>query len=124
MPQLQSSSIFVRGLRVHAHHGVMPQERIVGADFTLDIDLETDITQAALTDTLDNTISYADVVDVAQREMSQPSALLEHVAHRTASALLSAFPTASAVSISIQKHNPPMHCECMGAGVSLRLTRG
>lgn len=123
MPKLQSSSVFISGLRVRACHGVMPQERVIGADFTLDISIETDITQAACTDALDKTISYADVADIAQREMSIPSALLENVAHRIASALLSAFPTAMAVSISLKKHNPPMRCECAGAGVSLRLTR-
>ena len=123
MPQMLSSSVFIRGLRVHARHGVMPQERTVGADFTVDVSLDTDITQAALTDDLAATISYADVAAIVQREMQTASDLLEHAAYRIATALLDAFPQATAVELELTKHCPPMKAECAGAGVRLRLNR-
>lgn len=123
---ITSSSVFLRDLRIHARHGVLPQERTVGADFVLNVSIDTDFSAAAATDQLDGTISYADVAVVVRREMAQPSALLEHVAHRIAAAILNAFSAATAVEVELTKTNPPMPVptDCGGAGVKLRLVRG
>ena len=108
------SYIFINGVRFHAYHGVMPQERVVGADFTVDVKVGYDMTQA---------IDYAQVADIIAREMAIPSQLLEHVAGRTAKAILNELPMAQYVYISITKDNPPMGIDSMGAGVVLHVTR-
>ncbi len=123
---ITASSVFLRDLRIHARHGVLPQERTVGADFVLNVSIDTDFSAAATTDQLGGTISYADIVVVVRREMAQPSALLEHVARRIAAAILNAFSAAIAVEVELTKTNPPMPVptDCGGAGVKLRLVRG
>ena len=45
--------IDMKGLRIHARHGVDPQERRVGADFLIDLRLKTDFARAAQIDELD-----------------------------------------------------------------------
>ena len=117
------SYIFINGVRFHAYHGVMPQERVVGADFTVDVKVGYDMTQAIDSDNITHAINYAQVADIIAREMAIPSQLLEHVAGRTAQAILNELPMAQYVYISITKDNPPMGIDSMGAGVVLHVTR-
>lgn len=115
--------VFVKKLRIYAFHGVLPQENVVGAYFTIDISIDTDFNRAMATDELDGTISYADICDTVKQEMAITSKLLEHVAGRICNALFSRFPSATKVKICITKENPPMGVECGGAGVEVEQDR-
>jgi 7,8-dihydroneopterin aldolase/epimerase/oxygenase len=55
----------VRGLALHAYHGVMQHEAKVGQTFKLDIELDIDLAAAARTDKLADTVGYDQVVDGA-----------------------------------------------------------
>ena len=118
-----SSKIILKDIRIFAHHGVLPQERTVGAYFILNLSVQTDFSRALLTDDLDGTISYADLFDLVKVEMATPSRLLEHVAGRICRAIFHRFPAATSVHIELLKENPPMGADCAGAGVSLDATR-
>lgn len=73
--------IALRNLHFYAHHGVLPQEREVGAHFTLNLWLTVEHAEPAIEeDRLEGTISYADVYELAKEEMGRPSQLLEQVA--------------------------------------------
>lgn len=117
------SQLILNALRIYAHHGVLPQERAVGAYFVLNLRLDVDFAAAMATDALADTVSYADVFQVVRAQMAIPSQLLEHVAGRIAHALLAAFPTVTGVHLELLKENPPMGAECGGAGVALSMER-
>ena len=116
-----NSRIFIAGLRMRACHGVLPQERIVGGDFEVNLSVEYDITRAMATDDVADTLSYADLSELVRREMAVPSNLLEHVAGRIAKTIIERWPQVQSVSLSITKLNPPMGADCDGAGVELHL---
>ncbi|MBO4802072.1 MAG: dihydroneopterin aldolase [Bacteroidaceae bacterium] len=120
---ITSSQVLLKDVRLFAHHGVLPQERTVGAYFILNLTVETDFSRAAESDDLAGTISYADLYDVLKAEMAVPSKLLEHVAARICRTILSRFPAAEAVRLEILKENPPMGADCTGAGVLLEMKR-
>jgi len=117
------NKILIKGLRIFAHHGVMPQETTIGAYFTIDVAITTDFSAAMETDELDGTISYADVFSVIQREMSIPSKLLEHVGGRIVDALLYEFKQINEITITLIKENPPMGADCIGAGIEITKKR-
>lgn len=118
-----SSKIILKDIRLFAHHGVLPQERAVGAYFTLNLRIQTDFSRALATDDLAGTISYADAFEVVKAEMAVPSQLLEHVAGRICQALFDRFPAAEAIHLELLKENPPMGADCAGAGVALDVER-
>lgn len=95
----------------------------MGAFFILNLSVLADLSQAVETDSLEGTISYAEVFEVVKAEMAIPSNLLEHVAGRICRALLQRFPSAEAVHLELFKENPPMGAECAGGGVCLELRR-
>lgn len=120
---IQSSSILLKNVRFFARHGVLPQERIVGGDFILNLRLDTDFRGAMESDDIKDTISYADAYEVVKSEMAIPSASLEHVAGRICRALFARFPEATSIHLELLKENPPMGADGDGAGVSLDVNR-
>ena len=120
--KLMSSKIYLRNVRFHAFHGVLPQEGIVGNDYLVNLVLDYDFSSAMQTDELQGTLNYAEVYQKEREEMAVPSKLLEHVAGRIAHRLFSDFPEIQKLQLSITKVNPPMGADSDGAGVEVVLT--
>src|SRR5262245_11890000 len=101
--------IFIRGLSLHANHGVMPHEAKVGQGFTIDLDLEIDLSAAARSDKVVDTVSYDTVVEcVAEAFCRQRFRLIEAAAGRVADAVLAAFDLVRAVRVTIHKPHAPI----------------
>lgn len=120
--KLMGSKIYLRNVRFHAFHGVLPQEGIVGNDYLVNLVLDYDFSSAMKTDDLQGTLNYAEVYQKVREEMAVPSKLLEHVAGRIAHRLFSDFPEIQKLQLSITKVNPPMGADSDGAGVEVVLT--
>lgn len=111
--------MFIDRARIYAHHGVLPQERTVGAWFCASLWIECDMQRAVEEDCLDGTIDYAAAYDVLCRQMATSSQLLEHVAGRVARAIMERFSDALSVRVRIVKENPPFGANVQGAGVDI-----
>ena len=120
---VKSSHITLSGLRFHACHGAMPQERQTGGSFVVDIQVKCDLEKAVMTDELSDTLNYGTLYDVVKTEMSQPSNLLEHVAGRIAQHTLDTFPQVEEVVVTVTKENPPIGADLKGAAVTLCVAR-
>ena len=117
--RLTAGYIHLRQVRFHAFHGVMPQERQVGADFVLDLKVGYPLERTMQSDEIADTLNYAALYDLVAREMQQPSKLLEHVAGRIAEAISQAFPQVTSIDLVLTKQNPPMGADCEGASVEI-----
>ena len=120
--RLTAGYIHLRQVRFHAFHGVMPQERQVGTDFVLDLQVGYPLQQAMQSDDVADTLNYAALYDLVAREMQQPSNLLEHVAGRIAEAIGQTFPQVTSIDLTLTKQNPPMGADCEGAGVEIHFS--
>jgi dihydroneopterin aldolase len=117
-----SDTIFVRGLVVHARHGVMAHETEVGQRFVLDLELGVDLSGPSATDRLADTVSYATVVEVASAAFVDANyKLVERAAGVVADALLKHFPRVDSVTITVHKPHAPIAAIFEDVGV--RLTR-
>lgn len=61
------SAIVIRQLKLWAHVGVLGWEREFGQWFELDLWLYYDLSSAALTDQIEHTINYADVINTIRK---------------------------------------------------------
>lgn len=113
--------IYIRNMRLHAFHGVLPQEREVGNDYVINLTVDYPVVKAAESDSVSDTMSYADAADIIRHEMSVQSNLLENVAMRIARAILAGYAETTAVTVDIMKVAPPMQVDCDGAGVVVTL---
>lgn len=119
---LQSSTIFIDQLHLYAFHGVMEQERRVGAEYTVFARVHYNIKETLNSDDVADTLNYAELCAIVKEQMAQPSKLLEHVAGRICKAIFDRFPQATAVDLKLTKLNPPMGADCSGAGVEVHFT--
>lgn len=111
-------------MRFHARHGVLPQERLTGQDYEVDVRLhlpEYSMLGAILEDNLQGTVNYAEVYEVIRKEMDVPSQLLEHVAARILRSLLSTFTLVERADISLTKQVPPI-TGFDGKGATIRMS--
>ena len=114
--------IIVRDLQVFAHHGLLPEEAVLGQRFALDIEAELDLRAAGCSDDLALSISYADIVAVAAAALRGPRhALIEAAAEAVAAALLTAFPTIDGVTLELRKPGAPV--DAVFAHVAVAITR-
>ena len=119
--RISQSYIILREVRFHAFHGVMPQERKVGADFTVSLRVGVDLSLPAESDDVADTLNYATLYEVVKQQMEIPSQLLEHVAGRVGKVVMDTFPQVTGVDVTLTKLNPPMGADCAGASVELHL---
>jgi dihydroneopterin aldolase len=116
--------IFIKGLALHAYHGVMPHEAKVGQTFTIDLDLDIDLSDAARSDKVSDTVSYDQVATCASDAFSaQRFRLIEAAAGKVAEAILARFPRVRAVAVTIHKPHAPIAATFSDVGVTLVRSR-
>jgi dihydroneopterin aldolase len=116
--------IFITGLSLHAYHGVMPYEGKVGQTFTIDLTLDIDLSTAARTDKVADTVSYDQVVETASAAFTgQKHKLIEAAAGKVADAVLAKFPRVHAVEVTIHKPHAPIAATFSDVGVTLTRKR-
>lgn len=100
-------SIEVNDLLLYARHGVDDQERRVGNDFSVTLHVYLDLSRPMADDTLADTISYADLIDIIKAEMATPSRLIEHAAGRIHRAVTARYPQITGGYLRVCKLTPP-----------------
>jgi dihydroneopterin aldolase len=116
--------IFINGLTLHAYHGVMPHEAKVGQSFSIDLDLSIDLSDAAHSDKVRDTVSYDQVADCASKAFcGQRFRLIEAAAGRVADAILATFQRIQAVAVTIHKPHAPIAATFSDVGVTIYRSR-
>ena len=114
--KINSSYILLKEIRCYAYHGVAPQENLIGNEYLIDLKLKVDISKAAQTDEVTDTVNYAEVHQVIKNEMAVPSKLLEHVSGRI-------IPCIEEIELRLSKRNPPMGADIESAGIELHCSK-
>jgi 7,8-dihydroneopterin aldolase/epimerase/oxygenase len=119
-----TDSIFIKGLVIHARHGVMDHETEVGQRFVIDLELYSDLTESSRSDHLSDTVSYANVVTTAVAAFKNTNyKLLERAAGAVADAILAAFPRIRSVKVTVHKPHAPIAAIFEDVGVVLTRSR-
>jgi 7,8-dihydroneopterin aldolase/epimerase/oxygenase len=119
-----TDTIFIKGLVIHARHGVMDHETEVGQRFVVDLELLSDLTESSRSDHLSDTVSYASVVTTAVAAFKNTNyKLLERAAGAVADAILAAFPRIRSVKVTVHKPHAPIAAIFEDVGVVLTRSR-
>lgn len=106
----------------YGRHGVFEEERILGQRWYVDLDLQVDLRAAGLSDDLNESINYALIHEAVTYVMEQEShQLVETLAERIATVLLSTFDRINEVTVGVTKPNPPF--DITFEGVTMEITR-
>ena len=104
----ESVTIEITGLSLYTHHGVSEAEREVGQRLVLDLRLDVGTTDATVTDTIEDTVDYAEVCQLVALVAQQRShKTLERLCGTIASRLLADYELES-VWVKAAKPEPPI----------------
>ena len=105
--------ILLEGLLFYGKHGASPEEKSMGHQFRVDVEIEADLSKARATDDLRDTIDYGEVYTTIKSVLEGPSRnLLERLADEIASRIITQF-SPLAVRVKLTKPRLPL-----GGGVT------
>lgn len=100
--------IILEGIEVYSFHGFSKEERKIGGKYRVDLWIDLDTSNAELSDKLSDTINYERVFSIVQKQMTEPSKLLEHIGRKVLNAIGSEFPAIKTIRMVIAKLHPPI----------------
>jgi dihydroneopterin aldolase len=118
-----TTTISLTGMEFYAHHGCFDEEQSVGTRFVVDVSIEADLTLAAQTDDIGQTINYSTVYQQVKEEMAKPSHLIENAAFRIAKAIIEQHQQAQSVTVKVAKLNPAVGGQVQSSNVAINLHR-
>jgi 7,8-dihydroneopterin aldolase/epimerase/oxygenase len=116
--------IELRGLRVLARVGVLPQEKASDQPLELDLDLVVDLSAAGASDALADTVDYGAVCDAAVAAVRAGHVeLLERLAAAVVESVLAADARIAGVELAVRKLRPPVPHDLASSGVRIVRSR-
>jgi dihydroneopterin aldolase len=104
----ESVTIEITGLSLYTHHGVSEAEREIGQRLVLDLRLDIGETDATVTDSIEDTIDYAEVCQLVALVAQQRShKTLERLCSTIADRLLADYEL-EGVWVKVTKPEPPI----------------
>lgn len=100
--------IKLKNIRTYSYHGCLLEEGKIGSDYTVDLEIKTDLRKSAISDELEDTVDYVQLNKIVTDEMAIRSKLLEHVAHRIIRRIFDELPEVSRILLAVSKLNPPI----------------
>lgn len=111
--------IRLRNIRLYAYHGCMEEEGKIGSEYRVDVKVKSDLTRAAQTDKLSETVDYVALHKIVKEEMALRSKLLETVAQRIIDRVFRDLKVEE-IEVEISKLNPPIGGDVLSVSVCLK----
>ena len=116
--------IIIKGLKIYAYHGVNPEEKIEGQNFVLDIVCESDLETPCMSDNVDDTVSYAQIIKLVRKIFTEKKYdLIEKAAQIVADGILDNFPAIENVTVTLKKPEAPMKADFEYVAVEITRSR-
>ena len=115
-------AILIEGLKVETVIGCFNWERQIIQPLLLDLTIQLDLTQAATSDELADTLNYAQICELAAQTIqhAQPK-LIEHAAQLVLNCLFETFVAIESIRITVRK--PAIIAQAQAVGICLERHR-
>ena len=101
-------TIKLKNIRTYSYHGCLVEEGKIGSDYSIDLEIKTDLRKSCVSDDLNDTVDYVLLNKIVVEEMEIRSHLLEHVAQRIIERVFNEIPEVSRILLGVSKLNPPI----------------
>ncbi len=119
-----SDQILLTGIHGFGYHGLFEHERINGQDFYVDVALNIDLSAASISDSIEDTVNYAEITDlVVTQIVTDPVLLIEKLAGRIAEKILNTYLKVHAVKVTVHKPQAPVAQSLKDIAVQITRTR-
>ena len=103
--------IELENMEFQAFHGCYPLEQVVGNRFLVNVTIEADLSLAAESDDVADTINYLHVYETVREQMAVKSRIIDAIYRR--------FPPTRRVRVKVSKMAPPLGGKIERVSVSL-----
>ncbi|EAD8168248.1 dihydroneopterin aldolase [Listeria monocytogenes] len=101
--------IYLNELVFYGYHGVLAEETKLGQTFRVSLILGLSTKKAGISDIVDDTVSYAEVYETVKEIVEgTPFKLIEALAEKIATEVLTGYPLLEEVTVKLIKPNPPI----------------
>ena len=100
--------IKLKNIRTYSYHGCLIEEGKIGSDYTVNLEVKTDLRKSSISDDLKDTVDYVLLNRIVVEEMAIRSDLLEHVGNRIVTRIFEEIPEVSRIIVAVSKLNPPI----------------
>jgi len=119
-----SDQIVLTGIHGFGYHGLFEQERKDGQDFFVDLTLSVDLKAGSQSDSIADTVNYAEITDLVVEEItSNPVNLIEKLAARIAERVLNQHIKVSSVTVTVHKPQAPVATQLKDIAVVVTRSR-
>jgi dihydroneopterin aldolase len=101
-------TIKLKNIRTYSYHGCLIEEGKIGSDYSVDLEIRTNLKLSSKSDNLKDTVDYVHLNTIVIEEMAIRSNLLEHVAKRIIDRALAELEMISKIKVGVSKINPPI----------------
>ena len=116
-------TIKLKNIRTFSYHGCLIEEGKIGSDYTVDLEIKTDLEKSCLSDDLKDTVDYVHLNKIVVEEMAIRSELLEHVGKRIIDRIFKELATVTKIVIGVSKINPPIGGDVEGVTIIMKQKR-
>ncbi|MEA5578821.1 dihydroneopterin aldolase [Anabaena sp. UHCC 0451] len=114
--------IHLTGIRCYGYIGYLPEEKVLGQWFEIDLKLWMDLCKAAETDAIEDTLDYRTVINLVQNLVKTSKFdLLEKLAGAIADAILKQHDIVTQVQVIVIKPSAPI--PDFNGKISIEITR-
>ena len=117
------SSIRLKNIRIFTNHGCLTEEEKIGSDYLVNLTVQADLSEAASSDQLKDTVDYVHLNRIVKEQMAQRSKLLEHVGQRIIDTIFEELPVVESVKVTVSKVNPPIGGDVAEVSVTMSSSR-
>jgi len=101
-------TIRLKNIRTFSYHGCLIEEGKIGSDYSVDLEIKTNLKHSSESDNLKDTVDYVHLNKIVIEEMAIRSNLLEHVTKRISDRAMAELETVSKIKVAVSKINPPI----------------
>ncbi len=116
--------IILKDIKLYGYHGVYPEERQIGQNFYIDVEIFADLEQAGITDDITDTVDYSKIYDIIKGvNENNKFRLIESFAHNISREILSAYEEIKEITVQVRKPEAPIDADFEWVGVEIKRSR-
>lgn len=112
--------IRLKNVKIHSNHGCLSEEKLIGSDYIVQLEVKTDLTKSSQSDCLEDTVDYVSLNLIIKEEMLRRSKLLESVAKRIIDRVFEDNKSIKKAKVEISKINPPIEGDVESVSIILK----
>jgi 7,8-dihydroneopterin aldolase/epimerase/oxygenase len=116
--------ILLNRMSFYGYHGVLKEENKIGQRFYVDLELETDLKPAGVSDDLEKTVNYAKVYKLTEGIVEGKAYnLVETICEKIAQTILDEFAMIQSCKVKVIKPDPPIDGHYDSVAIEITRTR-